>query len=95
MLDGVPSWVLSYRLLAPMLTTIGCQPNSSGRCCHSCIKEGWNRTITEAKLSRISWDFSLINLASRPQTSCLFRLNESHTINNAKLESIAMNGLQK
>ena len=35
----------------------------------------------------------LVNLASRPQTDCLFRLNESHAGTYAKPEAIAVLGL--
>lgn len=93
MLDGVLSRVLSYRLFSPAGYPLVVSPASSGRGCHSYIKEGWNRTITKTKLSRFSRITPLLSLPAIPRDCYLFRLNESHIKNNAKEFADSMNAL--
>lgn len=80
MLDGVPGRVPSYRLFSHACYNMAVTPNCSGRCCHSCIKEEWNLTITKTKLSRCSGKTPTYALLVIPRYRYLFRLNESHEI---------------
>ena len=85
MLDGVLSRVLSYRLFSHACYKLAVTPSCSGRCCHSCIREGWNLTITKTKLSKCSGKTPTYALPVIPGYRYPFRLNESHEIVDDKL----------
>ena len=70
----------AFALIALRYSDACSTPGRSGRCCHSCIKEGWNFTITKAKLSRCSGKSPTCALPVIPKYCYLFRLNESHEI---------------